>query len=1032
MPFATLAERLRRGIPLGAGLLVALLGLSVLIGWQVRSTFWTQVRPWLTPMPQVTALAFMLCGSGLVALHSRRRGPSIAISIAVLAIAATALVQLLADIDVQIAPNTSIAFMLAAAGMLAVRRYPVAGAVLGVGVTTLGVVALLGYAIDVTQAFGWGDFTRMAIHSSLGLTIFGAGLITFAFAREKAQTEGQSWWRPILAGAAAAIAGILFWEALHAQERDLIHRTVDATARGVQREMVTTSSSVVIALTRLAEHGMDVRWDSPEDWQQDARLTVGAFRGFEQIEWIDAEFEPRIVASPRDPPRQLVESDRNLELRAEALERSRTSGEPVIVGPFEFEDGGTAFRIVIPLAPQDHPEAYLSGVFSAEQTLSTLSHHLSYGYSVVVLCRGQEVFRVGDLDLDASDAVLRRLPIDLPGPVPWEIAISPTPELLAVLATPLPEVALGSSLLISLLLMLTVRFGDVASMRARDLERAVKERTLELEESMKNLQSEVAERRRTEATLRRMQILGSLVSAELDLDKVVQAVTDAGTELTGAQFGCLRYSVTDDRRSIARHAISGRPREAATSLGELPEFPGGRVIRLDNAWKSALTSATTPRLPVEVVSYLAVPVNSRSGNSWGALAFGHSAEAVFTERDEEIAVSLAAQAAIAMDNASLYEAELRASAQAKATSQAKDNFIHLLGHELRNPVGSIRTALQVLSEEEGDPEAEDAPGMRAIINRQVGQLARLADDLLEVSQLTSEKLTLRPEPFDLGVLVRESVDTVRARFETAGLSLAVSTPEEPVVVHADPYRMQQVLANLLANARKFTDSGGQVRVELSRSEPGRAEVNVTDTGGGIDPADLARVFEPFVQTALARDRMTGGLGLGLPIVKGLVEAQGGEVEVRSPGLGGGSRFTFRLPVHAEAAPPLAPTAPLEDPLPRRILVIDDHFDSADALKRLLNLSGNQVEVAYDGPQGIEQALRFNPDVLICDIGLPGMDGFEVARRLGEDPRTESIRLVALTGFGDEDTVRAAREAGFAHHLTKPVETETLRKILAEV
>jgi CheY-like chemotaxis protein len=398
-----------------------------------------------------------------------------------------------------------------------------------------------------------------------------------------------------------------------------------------------------------------------------------------------------------------------------------------------------------------------------------------------------------------------------------------------------------------------------------------------------------------------------------------------------------------------------------------------------------------------------------------------------------------------MDNAMLYESERKASERAQATNDAKDNFIHMLGHELRNPLGSIRTALQVLSATSRrrprppgngaprttDATEEDGVRMRRIIDRQVDQLARLADDLLQVSQLSSAKLSLRPEAVDLGELVSESVESVRTRFEAAGLTLRAELPDATATVWADPQRLRQVVANLLANARKFCDAGGAVTVRLETDASSKqVRVSVKDTGCGIDARDLVRVFEPFVQTELARDRMTGGLGLGLPIVKGLVEAQGGEVSVLSAGRDEGAEFTFRLPLHdAPLSTSVSPAAPAAA-AGRRILVIDDHRDSADALKRLLGLSGNDVEVAYDGPRGIELAHRFRPDVLICDIGLPGMDGFEVARRLGQDPSTEAIRLIALTGYGDEDTIRAAREAGFLHHLTKPVETEVLERLLA--
>jgi signal transduction histidine kinase/CheY-like chemotaxis protein len=556
-----------------------------------------------------------------------------------------------------------------------------------------------------------------------------------------------------------------------------------------------------------------------------------------------------------------------------------------------------------------------------------------------------------------------------------------------------------------------------------------------------------------EAVLRRTQTLGRLVSAELDLSKVVQAVTDAATELVGARAGCLVYTTVDEvGERHTSHTISGERSifghldDPRRSRRLTPVFPNPRPIRLhdirqDPRHGGTLPMHTPPDRLVEIASYLAVPVVSRSGHEWGALQFGHSAAGVFSEREEEIAASLAAQAAIAMDNAMLYEAERRASAQARATNEAKDNFIHMLGHELRNPLGSIRTAMQVLTAAsrqrvraavpsllgpgDGDNGADDDEiRMRRIIDRQVDQLARLVDDLLQVSQLSSDKLTLRPTSVDLRELVAESVESMRTRFVGAGLTLSARLPDGPLRVFADPHRLRQVLANILANARKFSDAGDSVFVRLEDDRKnGEAVVSVRDTGCGIEMQDLERVFEPFVQTELARDRMTGGLGLGLPIVKGLIEAQNGSVEVRSEGRDRGAEFIFRLPLHTSPVVLAPERAAVQGPGRRRIVVVDDHRDSADALKRLLDLCGNEVEVAYDG--------RFRPDVVICDIGLPGMDGFEVARRLGEDADTADIPLIALTGFGDEDTIRAAQEAGFRHHLTKPVETALLEQLLAQ-
>ena len=1093
----TIARLVLQAAPLLAGILVSLLGAIVLVGWATHATAIVKIRPWLPPMRPLAAFGFVLCGIGLVAVRQglRRTSRGAALGVVAISIAAIPLYfqvhwgpgptqvvpreptpgmvlqepagegAALTDVPTfpgtpapvvdprtPFGPNAAIAFLLAALALLLVQRSVYLGATLGVGVLALGAVAMLGYAVDVETAIGWGGHARMSAHTALGFTILGSGLVLLAFQREREIREERSWWRPVLVGMTAAAAGLLFWTALRTQERDTIHGMVDAAALGVRNDLETTTESIVLALTRLTEHGLAVGWQSPEDWQRDARLTVGAFRGFEAIEWIDSDFAPRVVATRPDAA-ILAGGAVNEATRIEALERARDSGVAVVAGPFEFAGGARGFRVIVPFRGEGQPEAYLAGVFSAEPALTGLSRHLNAGYAILVRCDGREVFRDGDLESEDRPRWTRRLPLRLPGPIPWDIAVAPRKETKAALTTPLPTLALGSSLLIAVLLTLTVRFGDMASLRARSLGEAVKDRTRELEQSMSHLQKEVTERRRTEAVLRRTQTLGRLVSAELDLEKVVQAVTDAATELTGARFGCLLYSVREESGvSAPRRATSGDvsvlgAADATACLGT-PQFDRALPIRFEDVRADPRAAALVPAPPAghAVASYLAVPVVSRSGRVRGALQFAHPAPAVFGEREQEIAVSLASQAAIAMDNAMLYEAERRASAHAQATNEAKDNFIHMLGHELRNPLGSIRTALQVLSvasrrklallpgngRAARSPEDEDGIRMRRIIDRQVDQLARLADDLLQVSQLSSSKLSLRPESVDLTELVSESVESVRARFDGAGLTLVSQMPREAVTVWADAHRVRQVVANLLANARKFCDAGDRVVVKLETDPAVReAVVTVADTGCGIDARDLARVFEPFVQTELARDRMTGGLGLGLPIVRGLVEAQGGRVIASSEGRDHGAAFEFHLPLHeAPAVVAPKPTPPASSSF-RRIVVIDDHRDSADALKRLLGLFGNEVEVAYDGPQGIALAQEFRPDVLICDIGLPGMDGFEVARRLGADPDTKRIHLIALTGYGDEDTIRAAREAGFAHHLTKPVEMEVLEKLLAE-
>lgn len=360
----------------------------------------------------------------------------------------------------------------------------------------------------------------------------------------------------------------------------------------------------------------------------------------------------------------------------------------------------------------------------------------------------------------------------------------------------------------------------------------------------------------------------------------------------------------------------------------------------------------------------------------------------------------------------------------------KNVFLAMLGHELRNPLGSIRSALEVLDLHPADAALEAR--MRGIVQRQVGHLARLVDDLLDVSRIERGKLIVRKERLDLVRLVHEAVESERAPIQARGLALEAEFPPGPLWVDADPTRLTQVIGNLLSNAKKFTNQGGKIAIRVSSdAQFEQATVSVSDTGCGIDPRDLANLFDPFMRSDEVLHREGTGLGLGLPIAKGLIEAQRGRIEASSAGKGRGSEFAVHIPL--QAAPQTAKDRKRTDAggaIQQHILVVDDEPDSADALGELLALYGYQVEVVYNGPSALEATRRFHPDVVICDIGLPGMDGYQVAEQLRRDPQTASIQLFALTGYGDSAASHHVREAGFDHHLTKPVDLSKLRELLA--
>ena len=445
-----------------------------------------------------------------------------------------------------------------------------------------------------------------------------------------------------------------------------------------------------------------------------------------------------------------------------------------------------------------------------------------------------------------------------------------------------------------------------------------------------------------------------------------------------------------------------------------------------------------------VHAYVVVPMIA-GGELIGALSFG--GESLPLSPDQlAVAREAAAQFAIALAQARLHERVKRQAEELQARSaerdraeqdlreagRRKDAFLAMLAHELRNPLAPIRNSLHILQLRGGDWSVVDQ--VRGMMERQVHHLGRLVDDLLDVSRITLGKVQLRKERLDLARVAGQSVEAHRSAFAARRVGLRLEAPDTPVWVSGDATRLTQVLDNLLANALKFTAEGGAVAVAITTGGDGRhAALAVRDSGVGIEPEMLPRLFETFSQADRTLDRSQGGLGLGLAIVKGLAELHGGDVHAESAGLGLGAAFTVTLPREADpAALSAAPArAARGGPAPPRVLVVEDNRDAADSLCMLLRHFGYEVAVAYTGPDGVRAAEEQHPEVVICDIGLPGMDGYRVAQALRGNPATASARLVALTGYGQEEDRRRAREAGFDEHLTKPADPLTVQRILAQ-
>jgi PAS domain S-box-containing protein len=567
--------------------------------------------------------------------------------------------------------------------------------------------------------------------------------------------------------------------------------------------------------------------------------------------------------------------------------------------------------------------------------------------------------------------------------------------------------------------------------------------------------------------------LGQMISAELDLDKVVQAVTDASTELTGAQFGAFFYNVLNDQgESYMLYALSGVPREKfgkfpmprATQVFS-PTFHGEGTLRSDDITKDARFGKNPPyrgmpegHLPV--VSYLAVSVVSRSGEVMGGLFFGHSEEGVFTASDERIVEAMAAQAAVAMDNARLYEeakrererAERAAKEnerllkQSQEASRLKDDFLAVVSHEVRTPLNAILGWSSILLSN-----IDNSETLRAVetINRNARAQAQIIEDILDISRIVTGKLRLDVQLVQPGKIVEAAIDSLLHAAESKNVRLQMLIDPLAGPVSGDPDRLQQMVWNLVSNAVKFTPKGGRIQVRLERVNS-HIEIVVSDTGQGIAEEFLPQVFDRFRQADSSSSRKHGGLGLGLSIVKQLVEMHGGSIRAESAGLGHGATFTIALPVAVansskikkgvERVHPRASSGRIAFDCPPnlknlRVLAVDDEKDSRDLLKNILEQCEADVLTVGSAEETMQILPEFNPHIIISDIGMPDEDGYALIRKIRNREKSEKLKRVpaiALTAYARVEDRMKALSAGFQMHVPKPVEPAELAAVIASL
>jgi signal transduction histidine kinase/ActR/RegA family two-component response regulator len=538
------------------------------------------------------------------------------------------------------------------------------------------------------------------------------------------------------------------------------------------------------------------------------------------------------------------------------------------------------------------------------------------------------------------------------------------------------------------------------------------------------------DRQRESDALARLNDLGSRLWRMNDLSAGLNEMLSATIELLGAQMGNIQ--IVDPSRQVLRIAAQRGFRtdflEFFAEVSTEDDSACGRALRSGGRIMIEDVEVDGPYAPLRAIAraagYRAVqstPLIGRDGAPLGMLS-------THWARPHRLSDSDLRRLDLHVRQATDFIERCRTDERLREADRRKDEFIATLSHELRNPLAPLRNALELLRLNGGGDGTTAL--VREMMERQMDQLVRLVDDLLEMSRISRGAFELRRERVEVRAFVGNALETSDPIIRASRHELRISLPPEPLWVSGDPVRLSQILINLLNNAARYTDAGGRIEVRVQR-DGGVVEISVRDSGEGIAPDVLPRLFEMFSRGDRSSGRGQGGLGIGLAISRRLAEMHGGSIEARSEGRGKGAEFIVRLPVAADQSVGSAGRRPAEDgvALQKRILVVDDNRDAADSLAMLLRTLGAEVQVAYDGLEGLKAFQAHEPAVVLLDIGMPGMDGYEVVRRLRDRSSGKHVPIVALSGWGQEDDRRRAREAGFDHHLVKPANIDALQGLL---
>jgi PAS domain S-box-containing protein len=552
---------------------------------------------------------------------------------------------------------------------------------------------------------------------------------------------------------------------------------------------------------------------------------------------------------------------------------------------------------------------------------------------------------------------------------------------------------------------------------------------------------DITDRKTAEAALRaseaRLSLLSRTASRLLRAEFPQQIIDDLCHEVM-QHLSCdlfLNFLVDPECHKLKLNASGGLPAEEVKRL-EWLDFgvaicgcvarDGTRIVAEDVQCSSDPRADLVRSYGIE--AYCCHALLGEGRKVLGTLSFGTKKQTQFSKDEIALMRAVSDQVATAIQRMEARHALSVTNAQLIEEGRRKNEFIAMLSHELRNPLAPIKNSLYIL--DHAEPHSQQARRAKATIDRQVNQLARLVDDLLDVTRIARNKIQLQRDRIELTELVQRTVEDHRSEFEKAGVRLDTIVESMPLWVSADGNRIGQAVGNLLQNAAKFTPRNGSVAVTVGKDESaGQAVIRVHDSGVGIKPEMLPQLFQPFMQAEMTLDRSQGGLGLGLALVKGLVELHGGTVGAFSAGLDQGTEFTIRLPTEEgplETEHAAASTAAL---VRQRVLIIEDNEDAAESLREVLEFDNHDVAVAHTGPTGIRKAIELQPTVILCDIGLPGMDGYEVARAIRAEPSLKNVPMIALSGYALPEDLRRAQQAGFDRHMAKPPSLAQINQLL---